>query len=131
MSEVIVDFDNSWKQGLEDFFAEFLELLFPEIYDLIDWEKPIESKEQELQQVIREGDRGKQITDKLFKVSLKSEETVWIFIHTEVQNQEDTEFVERMWRYHYRLRDRYQERIINLAVLGDRRKSWRPSSYHY
>jgi hypothetical protein len=33
--------------------------------------------------------------------------------------------------YHYRLFDRYQRQIVSLAVLGDERATWRPSSFGY
>ncbi|MCP4702017.1 MAG: cytosolic protein, partial [Gammaproteobacteria bacterium] len=36
-----------------------------------------------------------------------------------------------MFVYHYRIFDRYEERIISLAVLGDKSKEWRPGSYSH
>jgi hypothetical protein len=38
---------------------------------------------------------------------------------------------ERMFVYHYRLRDRYRRQIVSLAVLGDERPAWRPDSFGY
>ena len=47
------------------------------------------------------------------------------------QAQEDSGFAERMFVYNYRCFDRYRKPVISLAVLGDARPNWRPSSYGY
>ena len=49
----------------------------------------------------------------------------------EVQSQPEAGFVERMFVYHYRLRDRYNRKVVSLAVLGDERASWRPDRYRH
>ena len=36
-----------------------------------------------------------------------------------------------MFVYHYRLRDRYNLPVVNLAVLADEQVSWRPTHYTY
>ncbi|MGI0493487.1 Rpn family recombination-promoting nuclease/putative transposase [Alkalinema pantanalense CENA528] len=74
---------------------------------------------------------GTRFTDKLFKVQLQSGEETWILVHIEVQSQEDSGFAERMFVYNYRCFDRYRKPVISLAVLGDERTTWRPSSYGY
>jgi hypothetical protein len=43
----------------------------------------------ELQQVARESETGKRITDKLVKVYLRNGEEQWIVAHIEVQNQKE------------------------------------------
>ena len=49
----------------------------------------------------------------------------------EVQSQPEAGFLERMFVYHYRLRDRYNRKVVSLAVLGDERASWRPDRYRH
>lgn len=51
-------------------------------------------------------------------------------IHIEVQSQEESQFPERMYIYHYRSFD-IHKKVISLAILGDDRPSWRPHSYSY
>ena len=41
------------------------------------------------------------------------------------------DFGKRMYVYHYRLFDKYEWQIVSLAVLGDERANWRPTSYDY
>ncbi|WP_372445151.1 hypothetical protein [Clostridium estertheticum] len=42
------DFDAAWKSILEAFEVEIVELLFPEIFNKIDWELGTESLDKEL-----------------------------------------------------------------------------------
>ncbi|WP_277989807.1 hypothetical protein [Phormidium pseudopriestleyi] len=42
-------------------------------------------------------------------------------IHIEVQSQEESQFPERMYIYHYRSFN-IQKKVISLAILGDSKK---------
>ena len=48
------DFDAAWKSILEAFEVEIVELLFPEIFDEIAWEKGTESLDNELREIQKE-----------------------------------------------------------------------------
>lgn len=45
------DFDAAWKEILEAFEVEIVELLFPEIFPKIDWSIKTESLDKELQEI--------------------------------------------------------------------------------
>lgn len=130
-NEPQVDYDSPWKQALEEYFEPFLALCFPQVHSLIDWSRPPDSLDKELQQIMREAESGKLIADKLFKVWQLGGEETWILIHVEVQSQEKSDFAKRMYQYNYRSFDLYERPVISLAVLGDERSSWRPSAYGY
>jgi hypothetical protein len=130
-SEPQASFDDPWKEGLELYFEPFLAFFFPAVHELIDWSRSYESLEQEFQQFVKDSELGKRFTDKLFKVWRRDGEETWILVHIEVQSQEDSDFAERMFVYNYRCFDRYRKPVISLAVLGDERPNWRPSSYGY
>lgn len=130
-TESLADYDNPWKEGLDRYLEQFLQLAFPAAHPLIDWSRSYESLDQELQQVVRDAELGKRIADKLFKVWLQGEEEAYVLIHVEVQGQEEADFAERMYVYNYRCYDRYRRPVMSLAVLGDERASWRPSSFGY
>jgi len=51
MTEQRTDYDNPWKQVIEDFFPDFLEFFFPEAYAVIDWTRGYEFLDKELQQL--------------------------------------------------------------------------------
>ena len=131
MTELQADYDSPWKDALEFYFEDFLSFFFSKVHELIDWSKTPIPLDKELQQVVREAESGKGFTDKLFQVWLLNGVEVWILVHVEVQSQVDNEFPQRMYRYNYRLFDRYNRPVISLAVLGDERANWRPSSYSY
>lgn len=131
MSEVRADYDGAWKEGVEQYFEAFLAFFFPEIQAEIDWERGYEFLDQELQQLMRESEIGKQFVDKLIKVWLKDGKETWLLIHLEIQSQVDTNFTKRMFSYHYRIFDRYNQEVLSLAILGDNQANWRPQEYSY
>jgi hypothetical protein len=131
MSEVRADYDGAWKEGVEQYFEAFLAFFFPEIQAEIDWERGYEFLDQELQQLMRESEIGKQFVDKLIKVWLKDGKETWLLIHLEIQSQVDTNFTKRMFSYHYRIFDRYNQEVVSLAILGDNQANWRPQEYSY
>ncbi|MBE9257403.1 MULTISPECIES: hypothetical protein [Aphanizomenonaceae] len=131
MSEVKADYDGAWKEGVEKYFEAFLTFFFPHIYNEIDWTRGYEFLDQELQQLMRESEVGKQFVDKLIKVWLNDGKETWLLIHLEIQSQVDTGFPKRMFSYHYRIFDRYNQEVVSLAILGDSQASWRPQEYSY
>jgi hypothetical protein len=131
VSEVKADYDGAWKEGVEQYFEPFLAFFFPEIQAEIDWTRGYEFLDQELQQLIRESEIGKQFVDKLIKVWLNDGKETWLLIHLEIQSQVDTGFARRMFSYHYRIFDRYNQEVVSLAILGDSQASWRPQEYSY
>ena len=129
MNKQRTDFDNPWKQILEDYFPQFLEFFFPKVYALIDWSKPIEFLDKELQKLFPEAETSNRRVDKVAKVWLLGGEQAWVLTHVEVQSQYDKKFPERMFIYYYRLFERHRQQIISLAILADEDENWRPSSY--
>lgn len=115
------DFDSPWKEALEHYFPQFLQLLMPEMYRDIDWQRPHEFLDKELQQVVRDTDAGRRHADKLVKVYTLDGSETWVLIHVEVQGRADRHFNARMYRYYYRLQDKYpQRRIASLAILTNK-----------
>lgn len=53
----------------------------------------------------------------------------WLLIHAEVQTRRASEFAERMFDYHCRIRDRFRRPLVSLAVLADEHPNWRPARY--
>jgi len=124
-----IDYDGAWKETLERYLRPFLELCFPLAAAGIDWAVPIEFLDQELQQIVRDADLGKQRTDKLVKVQRRDGGEEWVLIHVEVQAQPDPDLALRMYRYHHRIADRYGRTVVSLVVLADADSQWRPGAY--
>lgn len=111
------DFDSPWKEALECYFPQFVELLLPTIHADIDWSRPHEFLDKELQQVVRDSEAKRRHADKLVKVFLRDGSETWVLIHIEVQGKADRHFNHRMYRYYYRLQDKYPKRRIASAVV--------------
>jgi hypothetical protein len=129
-NEITANYDESWKEALNEYFDSFLSFFFPVAYEAIDWTKPPESLDKELQQITASSATEKRIADKLYKVWLLDKTQVWILIHIEIQSQYDVDFQERMYIYNYRAFDLYHKFVVGLAILGDTSPTWRPNSYH-
>jgi len=129
MTEPRDEFDSPWKEILEAYFQDFMQFFFHQIHDDIDWSRGYDFLDQELRQVVRDAELGKRLTDKLVKVWKLSGEETWVLVHIEIQSQEERTFSERMFVYYYRLRDRYNQKIASLAILGDERETWRPQPF--
>lgn len=125
------DHDSPWKRALDAYFQEFLQLLFPKIYEQIDWQQGYSFLDKELQQISADAASGRRYADKLIKVFAQDGAETWVLIHVEIQGEPEDDFAQRMYTYQYRLRDRYQVDVVSLAVLADTNTRFRPSSFHY
>ena len=106
-----------------------MSFFFPHIHAEIDWSRGYEFLDQELSQVVRDAEIGKRLADKLVKVWTRSGDETWVLLNIEIQSQEESNFSQRIFTYHYRLRDRYNVPIVNLVILGDERATWRPGAF--
>ncbi len=123
------DYDSPWKEAIERFFPDFLVFFFPAIHEAVDWTIAPDFMDGELQHVVRNATTGRLHTDKLVRVHRHTGDALRLFIHIEVQSQYDADFAKRMFVYYHRLRDRFTEPVVSVAVLADERKKWRPSVY--
>ena len=123
------DYDGVWKEAFEGFLRPLLHRCFPRVSGFIDWKKDCMFLDQELQQIVRDADLGKQRVDKLVKVFRQDGPEEWLLVHLEMQSQVDRTLPLRMYQYQHRIADRFGRRVIGLAVLGDLNANWRPSVY--
>ena len=123
------DYDSPWKEVLETYFPEFIHFYFPKAYNDIDWNKGYEFLDKELQKITKTAYKGRRYVDKLAKVWLKNGKEQWTLIHTDIQDQKDDDFSQRMYTYNYRLFDRYNRHAASFAVLGDTNEKWIPNSF--
>jgi hypothetical protein len=129
VSDPAADFDGPWKEALGLYFRPFLELLFPDVADKIDWSHPPEFADKEFQQLVPGAVAGRGTVDKLATVWARDGEPTRVFVHVEVQAQTDPDLAGRMYRYNHRLEDAYGEMPVSVAVLGDYGRTWRPTEY--
>lgn len=123
------EYDNPWKFIIERYFRPFMEIVFPDVAADIDWTRPIEFLESELQQIHPDAATGRRTVDKLVAVHRRDGTRRRLLIHLEFQSQRDAAFERRMFEYFYRILDRMDEPLASLAVLGDDSPKWRPNEY--
>jgi hypothetical protein len=125
------EYDSPWKTALEQYFPSFMHLCFPQVAAAIDWSKPHEFLDKELQKIVRDGAIGKRFADKLIKVWLLGGAELWLLIHIEIQEKKEAVFPQRMYQYNYRISDCYKQPVVSLAVLCDGNQNWRPNSFNW
>jgi hypothetical protein len=131
MTKTTDDYDTPWKDAVTSYFPEFMAFYFPDADRQINWEKGYIFLDQELAQVGRDAQLGKRILDKLVQVVTHQGDEYWVYIHIEIQGQQDPHFAERMFTYNYRLYDKYRRPVASLAVLADNRENWKPHAFGY
>lgn len=100
------------------------------MYEEIEFQKEPEFLQQELFQEIILEKKGRQVADQIVKVFLKNGEEKWILIYIEVQGSHDPDFPKRMFRYYYRIFDKFDRDIFTIVLLTDASKLYRPNMYH-
>ncbi|GLR63396.1 hypothetical protein [Marinospirillum insulare] len=125
------DHDSPWKKALEKYFKEFLQLLFTDIHDKIDWTKGHSFLDKELQQITADAQVGRRYADQLIKVYAKDGSEEWVLIHVEVQGSTDKAFAERMLTYWSRIKDRHKMKVLSLAVLADTNRNYQPDTFNF
>ena len=123
------NFDGGWKLAVTRFFPLFMNLLFRDAYNQIDWKRGFVALDKELEALFPKGKSGRKHVDLLFKVWLNDGSEQWVLIHVEIQSQRVEDFELVMYEYNYRVYDRYKHPVASFAVLADAHPSWRPSRF--
>lgn len=119
-------FDEAWKKIIERFFPQFLLFFVPKLYEDVDFSQPFTFLDKEMQQLSKKGMKRSKFVDKLVKIYLKDGSEQWLLVHIEVQGDEDENFSLRMFRYFYRIFDRYGKPIVSMAIVTGP-ANWKPS----
>jgi hypothetical protein len=124
------DYDSPWKEALDRYFRPFLALFFPPVHADIDWSRPYELLDKELQGVTRDAELGRRYADMLVKVWLRDGSESWLLIHVEIQGRYEADFAKRIYVYNHRVFDKYDREVVSLVVLADDDPRWRPRGFH-
>jgi len=124
--------DILWKSILEDVFEDFLTFFYPDSEEIFDFEKGFIFLDNELQQLFppEEHNYERKFIDKLVQVYTKGGKDHWVLIHIEVQGHREKHFEERMFRYYYRIFDKYKKQISAFAILTDSNSKFVPNQYN-
>jgi len=125
-----IDFDNAWRFALEAFFPACMELLFPHLHALIDWEREYVFLNTELRKLRPLFPGSRRVVDVLVRVSFKDGRERFVYLHIEIQAQRDPLFALRMFVYHYHVFEAlHYADLVSLAILADSDPHWRPETF--
>ncbi len=125
--------DLLWKGMIEEVFDDLLRFIFPGADDVFDMQRGFEFLDKELNEMYPEPGKNSdtRFVDKLVKVFRLDGHEEWLLVHIEVQGHTDKQFPERMFRYYYRIFDRYQQPITAIAIFTGPNGSGMPDRYSY
>jgi len=126
--------DTLWKGLLEDLFEEFMLFIFKDEAAIFDFGKGFEFLNTELAQIcpIDENAEHPKHVDKLVKVFTKEGQEEWVLVHVEVQGYDDAGFAQRMFKYFYRILDKYSKRLTCIAIFtGNAKKASQVYQYNF
>jgi hypothetical protein len=127
--------DILWKVVMEEVFDDLLRFIYPDADQLYDMERGFEFLEKELSEMYPEPDKGSdtRFADKLVKVFHRDGEEEWVLMHVEIQGDTSKrqEFTERMFRYFYRILDRYKRPVSAVVIFTGQDGKKMPCRFEY
>ncbi len=126
-----IDYDSAWKFAIEELLSPMLQLLYPELWEAVDWSVPPVFMDKELPRITGMEQMDQRFVDKLIRLQLKDESKFLLMLHLEVQDRAEKGFCYRMYVYYHILEGAYRDtyKVTSLAILSDLNASWRPSSH--
>jgi hypothetical protein len=82
-----MDYDSPWKEFITVFFRDLIQLLLPELYAMIDWNKEPQFLDTELRRISPRSETGRLHVDRLVRVWLTNGAIYCIHILIEAQSQ--------------------------------------------
>ena len=126
---VINDYDAFWKEALDAYLPDFLQLVAPAVFAAIDWQQGYTSLDTELQALFPVGRRGRRFVDRLYEVTLGDGSKARLLLHLEVQVGPDRKILRRIHVYRFRIAAKLRAPVYTLLVLADDDPQFRPSVY--
>jgi predicted transposase YdaD len=123
--------DAAWKEIIEKLTGDFLDYFMPDVSGDLDQAGGFTFLTDELQEIAPRGEEQNRYVDKLLKVRLRDKGEHWILIHVEIQGYKEKDFPKRMFRYFYRLMDKFDKDVTALAIFTDAHKTFKPGRYDY
>jgi len=118
---------------LEEVFDDFLRFAFPQADRIFNMYRGFEFLDKELGEMYPEPDKrsNTRFVDKLVKVYTKTGKARYLLVHVEVQGHHDPRFTKRMFKYFYRIFDRFDHPVIPIAIFTGRDGKRMPDRYEF
>jgi len=125
--------DIFFKSAFEDYFSDMLRFLYKDADQIFDLEKPISFMDKELLEISpdRKKKGGTRNADMLAKIYLRTGKQELFMLHLEIQTITSPKFPSRVFKYWYRLTDRYDHPIVSHTIFTGVPGQQRPDKYQY
>jgi len=132
------DYDGYWKDLINRFFWNFLEMALPDLYADADTSREHEFLDKEFTDVLNTGDAeihmSAHFADYVIKVPMKNGDEEFLILHCEIQGEGGKDLPSRMFHYQCFIFARFKKAPVALAIITDKRPPSEASSYahsHY
>lgn len=129
--------DILWKVVMEEVFDDLLRFIFPDADQVYNMERGFEFLDKELAEIYPEPDKesATNFADKLVRVYRRDGKEDCILCHVEIQGETKHKdrplFGERMFRYFYRIWDRYRKPVSAVAIFTGQDAKKMPGRFEY
>jgi predicted transposase YdaD len=129
--------DILWKVVMEEVFDDLLSFIFPDSDQVYDMDRGFRFLEKELVELYPEPDKesNTRFADKVVEVFNREGQGECVFCHFEIQGETKMEdrplFAKRMFRYFYRILDRYRKPVSAIAIFTGPDAGKMPDRFHY
>ncbi|WP_316836076.1 hypothetical protein [Pedobacter nutrimenti] len=125
--------DIFFKSAFEDYFCDMLRFLYKDADQIFDLEKPISFMDKELLEISPDRNKkgGTRNADMLAKIYLRTGKQELFMLHLEIQTKTNLTFPSRVFKYWYRLTDRYDHPIVSHTIFTGVPGQKRPDKYQY
>ena len=131
-----IDHDRLYKELLQTFFKEFMELFYPKVSAVIDYGHLKFLSEEVFSDLV--GGTTERVDLAVETMLLeeggnreRQEDKTLIIIHLEPQSYYQEDFPERMFLYSSKLYEKYRRRILPIAVFSHARQQREPSRFSW
>lgn len=127
--------DILWKVVMEEVFDDLLRFCFPDAAIAYDLDRGFEFMDKELAELYPEPEKDSdtRFADKLVKIYHRDGAEEWVLLHVEIQGDTAArlQFSERMFRYFYRILDRFRRPVSAIAIFTGQDGKRMPDRYEY
>jgi hypothetical protein len=107
--------DGPWKDALDFFLEQFMDLFFPDWSKQINWSKKPKPLTPDFPNQF-----GTEVCDRIFEVELLNGEQEILILHVEIQGQKLNDLPYRMMSYNFSSFKKYEKPVVSIAVYLDK-----------
>lgn len=121
--------DRMWEEFMGQYFQQFMEFFFDDIYKEIDFTKKVIFLDKEVERILKDSEVLEKNARKLVKFHLKNENNRQSLLYVEINRTEEENLAERIFKCYGRIYDKYRKNTASLVIFTDSNEAFRPDKY--